>query len=346
MTAVRNEAKALRRVMDEYPGVIVAVNASIEEELATGGEKRDGLLADYSPYAVTEFRDWLRHTGKYDDTVGQYAGQGAPPEIVGPFARIKGVLRSQFYDDPNPAESNGTGRSFDQWFGAKFSTWTLRYWDLKKFPAPITDTLFSPSPSAGPGATPGGFDAPRRRDPADKFWNAWSWDVPDHGGQYPPGNPDRPAFGFRQFEVKHFVSDVLREAIKSGIPAAMLYAHQIPGEEVSPSRVRSGGDPIWTGRYEPSGALGITRFGPIDVSKLTQYSRDWGIFEWHPAPDRKPDDPAVYDATMQALDADVPAGGRVFFAGWWKARGELDAVMPLNDSRFAAALHDWIASHQ
>jgi len=346
MREVRNEAKEIHRVMNQYPNVVAAVNASIEEELATAGEKNDALLADYSPFAVTEFRDWLRHTGKYDDTAGEYAGQGAPEEIVGPFVRIHGALRSPFYDDPNPRLAGGTGQSFNQRFGTNFSTWTLRFWDLARFPAPITDKSFSPSPSTGPGATSGGFDAPRRRDPADKFWNAWSWDVPDHGGQYPPGNPDRPAFGFRQFAIKHFVSDVLDEAIHAGIPQAMLYAHQIPGEEVSPSRVRSGGDPLWTGRCESSGTLGITRFGPITVSKLTQYSHDWGIFEWHPAPDRKPDDPAVYDAAMKALDAYVPAGGHVFFAGWWQAGGKLDAVMPLNDSRFAAALHDWIAAHK
>lgn len=346
MKEVRKEAKGISRVMNEYPGVITAVNAAIEEELATGGESHDALLADYSPFAVTEFRDWLQHTGKYDDTGGEYAGQGAPPEIVGPFVRIHGALRSQFYDDPSPSRAHGTGQSFNEWFGTNFTTWTLRYWDLARFPAPISDKNFSPSPSAGAGATPGGFDAPRRRDIAEKFWNAWSWDVPDHGGQYPPGNPDHPAFGFRQFEIKHFVADVIHEAVQAGIPQALLYAHQIPGEEVSPSRVRSGGDPIWTGRYDPSGTLGITRFGPIDVSKLTQYSHDWGIFEWHPAPNRKPDDPAVYDATMKALDAYVPAGGHIFFAGWWEARGKLDSVMPLNDTRFAAALHDWIASHK
>ncbi|BDI33095.1 hypothetical protein CCAX7_51460 [Capsulimonas corticalis] len=346
MAEVRREAKEIHGVMAEYPGEIAAVNACIEEELATGGEKRDDLLADYSPYAVTEFRDWLRHTGKYDDTAGDYAGQGAPAEIVGPFIRTHGALRSQFYDDPSPARSGGTGSSFNQWFGANFSTWTLRYWDLARYPSAITDKNFTPSPQTGPGATPGGFDAPRKRDPADKFWNAWSWDVPDHGGQYPPGNPDHPAFGFRQFEIKHFVADVMRAAIRAGIPQSILYAHQIPGEEVSPGRVRSGGDPIWTGRYDPSGALGITRFGPIDVAKLTQYSHDWGIFEWHTAPNMKADDHAVYDATIKALDAYVPAGGHVFFPGWWQAGGKLDSVMPLNDSQFAVALRDWIASHQ
>ncbi len=346
MTEVRHQAQEIRQVMNEYPGVVAVVNASIEQELATSGENKDGLLADYSPFAVTEFRDWLRHSGKYDDTQGEYAGQGAPQEIVGPFVRIRGALRSQFYDDRNPNRAGKTGHSFNQWFGTKFSTWTLRFWDIDRFPAPITDKSFSPSPSTGRGATPGGFDAPRKRDVADKFWNAWSWDVPDHEGQYPPGNPARPTFGFRQFEVKHFVSDVVGEAIGAGLPQTMLYTHQIAAEEVNSGRCRSGADPIWTGWYEPSGTLGITRFGSINVSKMTQYSHDWGIFEWNPAPGAKADDGAIYNATIKDLDTYIPAGGHVFFPGWWKAKGELDSVMPLNDSRFAVALHDWIAIHK
>jgi hypothetical protein len=343
MAEARRDAMQIRTVMNEYPGGIVAVNATIEEELATGGESNDDYLADYSPFAVTEFRDWLRHTGKYDDTSGEYAGQGAPAEIVGPFVKIKGALRSPFYDDPTPDDANGTGQSFDSRFGTHFTTWTLRYWDITRFPDPITDLNFSPSPQSGKGFTEGGFDAPRVRLPADPYWRAWSWDVPDQGGQYPPGSPEHPAFGFRQFEDQHFVSDVLDQAARAGIPVHMLYAHQIAAEQVSPGRCRSGADPAWTGFYAPAGTLGITRFGPIDVAKLTQYSHNWGIFEWHPRPGSKPDDPQLYSATKMALDAYSQAGGHVFFAGWWRANGEIDPTFPLNGSQFAKALHDWLA---
>jgi hypothetical protein len=345
MSRVSQQAKDIHSVMDEYPGVIVVVNAAIEEELANGGEKSDGLLADYSPYAVTEYRDWLRHTGEYDDTSGLYKGQGAPAEIVGPFVKIKGAWRSPFYDDPAPNQDGGTGVSFDKRFGATFTTWTLRYWDLDRFPDPITDPTFSPSPQSGTGFIEGGFDAPRQRLPADPYWRSWRWDVLDQHGQYPPGNPTHPAFGFRQFEVNHFVSDVLDQCRKAGIPPGLLYAHQIPSEQVGAGRSRSGADPIWTGFYAASGTLGITRFGPIDTAGLTQYSHNWGIFEWHPLPNAAPDDPRLYKATMTALDSDTKAGGHIFFPGWWNTGGKINSTFPLNDSRFAAALHDWLAAY-
>lgn len=196
------------------------------------------------------------------------------------------------------------------------------------------------------GCTSGGFDAPRKRDIADPYWNAWSWDVLDHAGQYPPGNPKHPAFGFRQTEVKHFVADVLEAASSAGIPKAMLYGHQIPGEVISAGRLRSGGDPIWTGWSEDCGTLGITRFGPIDPAKLTQYCNNWGIFEWHPGPGAKPDEQRLYNYARRDVDAYFSHGAHVLFPGWWVVGGVHAPTFPLNDSLFAKALHDWVASRQ
>ncbi|MDR3710899.1 MAG: hypothetical protein P4L33_21570 [Capsulimonadaceae bacterium] len=345
MTMVGARAADIRRVMDEYPGVIVVVNCAIEEEMATGGESSDDQLADYSPFAVAEFRDWLRHAAKYDDATGVYKGQGAPEAIVGPFVSDHGTLRSPFYADASPDRHAGPGVSFNQRFGTHFSTWSLRDWDLDRYPAPIVDASFAPAPVDGDqGVTAGGFDAPRLRDPANPFWNAWSWDVLDHGGQYPPGNPSYPAFGFRQVEVKHFVGDVLAAAEGAGIPKRMLYAHQIPGEAVNAGRLRSGGDPIWTGWADECGTLGITRFGAIDPGRLTQYCDNWGIFEWHPAPRAKPDDRRLYDSGLRDVTLYFSHGAHVLFPGWWYAGGGHDPIFPLNDSLFANALKEWIAS--
>lgn len=142
-------ARAVKRLMADYPGVITCINGPIEEELAIGGHKNNSKLADYSPFAITEFRDWLRHTGLYDATTGPFGDEGANALLVGTLKQINGILRSQFYDDPSPANSNGTGVSFNSFFGTHFSTWSLRYWDLERYPHPITNENFDCTPESG-----------------------------------------------------------------------------------------------------------------------------------------------------------------------------------------------------
>ena len=355
-TKHRASCRELKAVMDEFPGVITVINGVIEEELAVGaaslqGELSDAVLADYSPFAVTEFRDWLRHTGQYDADGGQYPGEGAPEAVVGPFVDIKGKLRSPFYDDPDPANANGTGQSFNEKFGTAFKTWTLRDWDLEAFPAPITDTHFNPAPDAGEGFTDGGFDAPRHRDDS-AWWKAWSWDYDDRGKTYPPGNPELPAFGFRQCEVKHFVEDIFHIMAEEGLPKNEFFAHQIPGENVGAGRSRSSASPVWTGYLEINGSVGITQFGPTDIARITQYSNlqpnspGWGIFEWHPLYKANAQDQELYDIALRDLLNYYQNGCHHLFAGWWhtpdKVAGE--KIFHLRDSLFAKAIHDFLAT--
>jgi hypothetical protein len=308
-------------------------NLLVESELPSAGSTDDGQLGDYSPYAITEFRDWLRHTGIYDDTDGQYAGEGAPETIVGSL--VNG--RSPFYDDPSPADANGSGESFNAHFGTGFSSWALRCWDLDAFPAPITDTNFVVNPSGGDGFTAGGFDAPRVRDADDIFWQAWSWDTFDQGSAYtyPDGNPEQPAFGFRQHLVRNFGRDLFDLMVEEGLPADHIFLHQIPGEFISAGRQRSGATPIWTGYLEKNGMLGLTRFSTVpDVSKMLQYvnltgkrNRGWGFFEWHPKPASSTTrDTAAYiedsyNVTFKELGRLVPNRMRVVTPGWWDFSG-------------------------
>lgn len=337
----------------KYPGVLAAVNTAIEEEQASAGGASDNYLADYSPFAVTEFRDWLRHVGKYDDSTGEFARQGAPPDIVGPYLLINGVWRSPFYDDPTPADSNGTGVSFNQFFGTSFSTWTLRYYDLTVFPAPIPYTngmenTFNISPQSGTGFTDGGFDPPRMRNITNNYWQAWSWDVLDQNA-YPPGNPLHPAFGFRQTMVHNWCCDTLDWVREEGVPANMLYTHQIPAEVVTASRLRSSASPIWTGSYAPSGTEGITRFGLIDPNLLLRYERQWGIFEWHPRPWNANRGASyntdLYNDTIQSLNSYYWSGARVLFPGWWTTNTiHTGETFPLADSTFASGIKDWLTA--
>ncbi len=350
-TAVRAEvartaarwAGQIKRAMKAYPGVITAVNFSIEEELAEGGIVNDQYLGDYSPFAITEFRDWLRHRGLYAPGA-PYAGQGAPQAIVGRFVKINGHWTSPFYDDPTPnANANGPGyRSFNATFGTHFRTWTLKYWDLTKYPAPIVNGQSNPTPHSGQGYTAGGFDAPRVVNHS-RWWKAWNWTYPGRRIAFPPGNPAHPAFGFRQVEVAHFVRDVGAMLIRDGLPKRLLYAHQIPAELIGDkARLLSSGSTIWSGYLPQNGHLGITRFGPLNTGLITQYSKNWGIFEWHPAPFAKPGSVILYQQTLADLRQYVPAGAHVLFPGWWHA-GRVGKIFPLNNSMFAKSIRRFLA---
>ncbi len=346
-------ADDIKTAMRAYPGVISVLNFTVEEELAIGGATNIEYLGDYSPFAVTEFRDWLRHRGLYAPGA-PYAGQGAPEAITGPFISVNGHRVSPFYHDPTPDRSAGTGRSFNKTFGTNFKSWTLAYWDLDQYPDPITDTHFNPSPKRGKGATPGGFDAPRVRNHS-RWWRAWDWTYQGHHNSFPPGNPSHPAYGFRECEVAHFVRDVADLLIAEGLPKELLYAHQIPAELLGDmpggaNRALSSASTIWSGYLPQNGHVGITRFGPIDTSMITQYSRNWGIFEWHPAPNRPPESPILYHAALHDLRTFVASGCHLLLPGWWNVPvngryhdAHVRKVFPLNDSNFAKAIKTFLA---
>ena len=341
---INSKASDILKLMTKYPNVISVVNGLVEQEFAMGGSRNDGYLSDYSPYAITEFREWLRHTSIYDNATGQYKGQGAQEAIVGSYISINGALRSQFYDDPTPNNSNGTGVSFNTFFGTTYTSWTLRYYDLDAFPdpipMPIDVTLFDPSPTTGVGFTAGGFDAPRTRIIMNKYWKAWSWDVTDQGA-YPVGNPTNPAFGFRQQMLKNYIKDVFDAYAKAGLPTEIMYPHQIPGEMVSDGRLRSGADPIWTSKLDISNNAGITRFGYIDPLKITQYAPSWGIFEWHPRPGSLPQAQELYNDATKSLNDYYKNSCHVLFPGWWRYGHDERFLLP--DTRFADAIKDFLA---
>jgi len=346
---VKSWGEAVKRLMADFPNVITCINGPIEEELALGGASDSNKMGDYSPYAITEFRDWLRHKGIYDATSGKYQGEGASSLIVGNLIDFNGTLRSQFYDDSTPNDNNGTGISFNSFFGTDFTTWSLHYWDLELFPDKITDENFDCTPETGLGCTIGGFDAPRVINSENKFWNAWSYSVPDHGGKYPPGSPSTPAFGFRQNMVRNFVRDLFSVLTSIDLPTEIMYAHQIPSEALgnftgAEGRNRSSASPVWTGYLEKSNSVGITRFGSINPDILIQYADDWGIFEWHTAPNTDANSQTLYDESINALNNYYKHKCHFLFPGWWSKTLVGDPRFPLNDSRFADAIKVFMQS--
>ena len=348
---VKKQAAEILAVMKEFPGIIAVINPLLEQGLS-GGTDETGryFYTDAGPYTTTEFRDWLRHAGKYDATDGTFAGQGAPEGIVGKFVMIDGKKRSRFYDDLSPAKGKGNP-SFNSLFGTNFLTWDLRWWDLEEFSLPLDDyrTNWLPGPGEK-GFTKGGFHIPMQPDPVSPFWRAWNWVALEHDGAYPPGNPKNPAYGFAQTMNRNYVIDVFKWIREIGIPADRLYAHQLPTEAATNpttaiKKARTMAMTSWTGYVPECESVGITWVGPISPKVATQYARHWGIFEWHPRPGKDANDIALYNSASSDLETYYENGCRFLFPGWWHQKEEPvthAGLMPLPDSQFAKAISDFL----
>lgn len=148
---VRLLGKHLAEAMERFPDTLVSISGDSEVELSyernlEGGERpqRAGVLyADYSPFMIAEFRDWLRTT--------RYAGDESPA-----------------------TDENRDGHTLNKDYGQSFSTWRLRYFD-ESGPIPYAKYLAMPEKlhQGGEYFVDSGFDAPRNAQPGKAFWEAW-----------------------------------------------------------------------------------------------------------------------------------------------------------------------------
>lgn len=256
----------LRQRMDENPHIIAAISGWSEAELnhfrIDHSQSVQDYFCDYSPFAVLEFRDWIQHTGMYDDVNGKYAGQG--------------------WSEGGDKYWGASGlEQFNQDFGTEFTTWDLKYfhWSLNDdYDTNPTDYInndphripFSEyqhgqmMPDAGPDYIPGGFDPSREMEPGDEFWDLWNL--------------------FRELMVHHFVLDAAKWASEAGIPAEKWYSHQIPADylfgtdpesENKNARYYSSASPLWTADVEPYGSVGATLYDikfPDHFARTTEHA--------------------------------------------------------------------------
>ena len=345
-----NEDMQHARMVREHPYVMVSAGHSVENEMAPAPFP----WACYSPYSIEEFQQWLRHTGIYDAKTGDFpgAGQGAQASVVGELLRIKGARRSQFHDDPSPNDANGTGVSFNDYFGTSFDTWKLEYWDLDDFPPgtlPWRDDLSNALPQEGErGNAKGiGFDAPRTPDTGSRFWMAFD-------------NEDFRARGYRQHSVQAFNMDLGEDFVATGFPRERLYSHQIPAEVLGPLvypneidkwkkrphllRRFTTASPTWTaddhrGDFGGFGA-GITAFHDHAhdeelFKRVSGFDQNWAILEYHPDGHvAKPN----YDKCMRSLRMTWRHQVHVLAPGWWNYT---KPPFVLKDSDFTRAIRDW-----
>ncbi len=282
------EAKAeaaldfLKQRMDEEPDVLTVLSGWGEAELnfnrINQSQSLQDYFCDYSPFAVLEFRDWICHTGMYDDSSGKYKGQG--------------------YSEGGTKYQGTSGRNtFNNDFGSNFTSWNLKYynWSLSdnydtypqdyvnNDPHRIPYSSYSHGgmmPNSGLNYIAGGFDPPRVMNPGEDFWDLWNL--------------------FRETMVYNLVNDMVQWADAAGIPSDKWFSHQIPGDylfgtnpecTIFNPRYYSSASPLWTADVQPYGSLGATIYDvkfPTFIARTSLYcvpaasamSSNWAVLEY------------------------------------------------------------------
>lgn len=338
---VREIGRVLADRMRRYPATLVAASGDGEVELSYARSppvdpaytEATSQLADYSPFAVAEFRDWLRNAGLYAS--GQpFAGQG--------YAQV-----ARYAGDASPGvDTNGDGHTLNGDAGTNFSTWDLRYFDwslsdsIAADPHAIPAFVYNaPGWNPNPDAGASRFDAPRVRQPGNSWWELWDL--------------------FRQTMIWRHNLDFARWITTSPddtgatVPTERWYSHQIPADYLFGSRpdapilrLATSASPEWTADITPYGAYGITSFN-INAGVTFYYTTrnvapvigqrgvKWGILEWNPSTPAS-DSLAVYDEEMAVMQQYQPS---LLVPIFW--RGEVPGMF-VENTGFEFALQNFI----
>jgi hypothetical protein len=290
--AVRLVGSRLAARMAEYPETLLTISGDGEVELnyersIAGGNTvvagNTPTFADYSPFMVEEFRDWIEHS--------RYEGDKSPD-----------------------TDDNHDGHTFNGDFKTSFKTWRLRYFDSSG-PIPFSSYIKMETklPSNGPLFIDAGFDAPRIPQPKDPFWELWS-----KFREQAVSNYERDFAGWitslpspdRKFSVP------ASRFFSHQIPADFLF------EQKDGLRLKSSASPASTAVIYPTGSSGVTVFNTYDgrVHKRTGTSAlyeqlslssggNWGVLEYNPSMPSGPaglkpsNDMAYYMSELRTLYA-------------------------------------------
>ena len=278
----------IKQVQAANPSVYIIISAPGEVELnyfrLNQSQFLQDYFCDYSPFAVLEFQDWIRHTGLY--AAGQeYDGEG-------------------YVDGGSRYQGSGGLANFNADFGVSFTTWNLKYynWALTDpVDSDYTDsvnpdprviqasgyTYDGMKPTSGAYYIAGGFDPPRvMSEPGDNaYYDLWNT--------------------FREIMVYHYVKDMTKIARDGGFPKSHYYTHQIPADYLFGSRPNdaliphlnpryySSASPLWTADVYPDTGMGITLY---DINFGTWFARttlygidaadalsdNWAALEYNP----------------------------------------------------------------
>ncbi len=314
---IQEIGRYLAKKMAENPDTLVAASGDGEVELSF---ERSPLnprlspnpytqettdLADYSPFAVAEFRDWLRNGGLYASEQ-PYAGDGYE-------------LAIRYAGDAAPGtDTNGDGHTLNGDFGTSFTSWSLRYADWSLDDSVTNDPGAIPTVGGtitDAGAGSGRFDAPRRRTPGNAWWEVWSL--------------------FRQTMIAHHNKDFARwmtttpDANNNTVPSDRWFSYQIAtdylfgGTPANPNfRFVTSASPMWSADISPFGGIGVTAFnvnfggaggnGPYAKTlqglapAIATRNVRWAILEWNPS-EPVSSNRKVYDDEMALVERYRPS---------------------------------------
>ena len=265
---VRIVGARLSRQMSEHPETLLTISGDGEVELnyertIAGGERVIGgnqpIYADYSPFMVEEFRDWIE--------------------------------RSRYEGDRSPStDDNRDGHTFNRDFKTSFTNWRLRYFDSSgPIPFSTYQKLANKLPSSGAYFIAGGFDAPRVPRPGDPFWELWltfrKQVIANYVRDFASWITTSPA--------------PTANGTTLTVPPSRFYSHQIPADylfgEKDGLRLKTSASPLETAFISPLGSAGITMFNAFDgvshkktgtaalFERLALSGANWGIFEYNPS---------------------------------------------------------------
>jgi hypothetical protein len=315
-------SKLAARMMDR-PQTLVTVSGDGEVELSFERSNPDGervapqpQYADYSPFMIEEFRDWIKQS--------RYEGDGSPA-----------------------TDDNRDGRTFNRDFKTSFSTWRLRYFDASG-PIPFSRyaAMSEKLPSSGPYFIDGGFDAPRIPQTGDPYWELWMQfrvrAVANYIRDFASWITTSPAPG-SSFTVppSRFYSHQ--------IPGDFLFGQR------SNQRLVSSASPAETSLISPIGSAGVTVFNTFDglnygktgtselFKLLSRSSANWGVFEYNLSVPVRTDTPSTdmtyYMSELRNLYEYRP---HVIVPFAWTDTPHLK-TMNIQNSPFEAALKRFIA---
>jgi hypothetical protein len=294
----------IKQAQAANPSIYIVISAPGEVELNYNRLNQTQFLqdyfCDYSPFAVLEFQDWIRHTGLYA-TGQEYDGEG----YVNGGSRYQG--------------SSGLA-NFNSDFGTAFTSWSLKYFNWTLADAvdsnytdgvnpdpniiPVSQyTYGSMKPTSGADYIAGGFDPPRAMSESgvNAFFDLWNT--------------------FRETMVYHYVKDMANIARNSGFPKSHYFTHQIPADYLFGTRPNdpaiphlnpryySSASPLWTSDVYPDTGLGVTLY---DINFGTWFARttlygidaadalsdNWAALEYNPEVI-----PTGYTATLSSVQS-------------------------------------------